>query len=102
MADMTKIDKTMKKKLSQEEIDDILISQADNDSEWEEPIHVRKTKPTNLSIPANLAARAAFLAHLHREPGIEEWIMRIIRERIELEEVAFVEAKRELIARERV
>ena len=99
---MTKIDKTMKKKLSQEEIDDILISQADNDSEWEEPIHVRKTKPTNLSIPANLAARAAFLAHLHREPGIEEWIMRIIRERIELEEVAFVEAKRELIARERV
>jgi hypothetical protein len=102
MADMTKIDKTMKKKLSQEEIDDILISQADNDSEWEEPILVRKTKPTNLSIPANLAARAAFLAHLHREPGIEEWIMRIIRERIELEEVAFVEAKRELIARERV
>jgi len=55
-----------------------------------------------LSIPANLAARAAFLAHLHREPGIEEWIMRIIRERIELEEVAFVEAKHELIARERL
>lgn len=99
---MTKIDKKKKKKLSREEIDDIVISQADNDSDWEEPIQVRKTKPTNLSIPANLAARAAFLAHLHREPGIEEWIMRIIRERIELEEVAFVEAKRDLIARERV
>lgn len=99
---MTKIDKKKKKKLSQEEIDDIVISQADNDSEWEEPIQVRKTKPTNLSIPANLAARAAFLAHLHREPGIEEWIMRIIRERIELEEVAFVEAKRELIAGDRL
>lgn len=99
---MIKKNKTKKKKLSEEEIDNIVISQADDDSEWEEPIHVRKTKPTNLSIPANLAARAAFLAHLHREQGIEEWIMRIIRERIELEEVAFVEAKRELIAKERV
>jgi hypothetical protein len=102
MAYMTKKNKTTKKKLSEEEIDNIVTSQADNGSEWEDPIHVRKTMPTNLSIPANLAARAAFLAHLHREPGIEEWIMRIIRERIELEEVAFVEAKRDLIANERV
>lgn len=94
--------KTMKKKLSEEKIDNIVISQADNDSEWEEPVHVHKTKPTSLSIPAGLAARAAFLAHLHREPGVEEWIMRIIRERIELEEGAFVDAKRELITKEKV
>ena len=100
---MTTKNKTKKKKLSEDAIDNIVISHADNDSEWEEPIQVRirKTKPTNLSIPDELAARAAFLAHLHRESGVEEWIMRIIRERIELEEVAFVEAKRELIAKER-
>ncbi|MEW6103314.1 MAG: hypothetical protein AB1630_05785 [bacterium] len=86
----------MKKKLSEEEIDKIVAEQADNDSAWEEPIHVRKTKPTSLSIPAEIAGRAAFLARLHREAGIEEWLMRIIRERIEIEEVAFVEAKHDI------
>ena len=94
--------KTMKKKLPKEEIDEIVVKQADNDSAWEEPIHVRKTKPTSLSIPADLAARAAFLAKLHRETSIKEWLMRIIRERIELEEVAFVEAKREIAAKRSV
>jgi len=92
---------TMKKKLSEEQIDDIVISQADDDSEWEEPVHVHKTKPASFSLPPALAARAAFLAHLHREPGVENWIMRIIRERVELEEGAFVEAKRELTGKER-
>ena len=91
----------MGKKISEEKIDDIVISQADNDSEWEEPVHVRKTKSTSLSIPAELAARAAFLAHLHKESGVEEWLMRIIRERVDLEEGAFVEAKRELITMEK-
>lgn len=94
--------KTMKKKLSEEQIDDIVISQADDDSEWEEPVHVHKTKPTSFSLPAGLAARAAFLAHLHREPGVEEWIMRVIRERVELEEGAFVEVKRELTGKEKI
>jgi hypothetical protein len=54
--------------------------QADDDSAWEKPIRVHQAAPASLSIPAELAARAAFLA----------------RERIELEEVAFVEAKRDL------
>ncbi len=35
----------MEKKLSEEQIDEIVISQVDNDSEWEEPVHVHKTKP---------------------------------------------------------
>ena len=47
-----------------------------------------------LSLPAELAARAAFLAHLHREKNVGEWLARIIKERVELEEVAFSEAKR--------
>ena len=98
---MTEKNKSTKKKLSEEEIDNRVIAQANNDSEWEEPVYVHKKTATHLSIPANLAARAAFFAHMHREPGIEEWIMRIIRERIEMEEVAFSEAKRELIANER-
>ena len=50
-------------------------------------------------LPGDLAARAAFLAKLHREGRLEEWLARIIRERVELEEVAFIEAKRELASR---
>ncbi|MFH1905858.1 MAG: hypothetical protein ABIL11_00490 [Chloroflexota bacterium] len=48
------------------------------------------------SIPPDLAARAAFLARLHRKTSVEEWLTRIIQERIELEEAAFTGAKQEL------
>ena len=78
------------------EIDQKVISHAREQSAWEKPVHVRRTKPASLSIPAELAARAAFLARLHREKGPEDWLTRIIRERVELEEVAFIEAKRDL------
>jgi len=48
-------------------------------------------------LPGDLASRAAFLAKLHKESSVEEWLVRVIRERIELEEV--VEAKRELASK---
>jgi hypothetical protein len=93
---------TMSEKLSEEEIDRIVVAQADDDSAWERPIYVCKTEPTSLSIPAELAARAAFLARLHREAGVEEWLTRIIRERVELEEAAFVGVKRDLTTKDSV
>lgn len=89
----------MGRKFSEEEIDKIVVEQADKDSAWEEPIHVRKKKSTSLSVPAEIAARAAFLAKLHRETNIEKWLIHIIRERIEIEEIAFVEAKRDMSAK---
>ena len=90
----------MKRKPSEEEIDKIVVAQADDDSAWEEPIQVQRAKEASLSIPAKLAARAAFLAKLHREKGLEGWLTRIIRERVELEEIAFAEVKRELQAKQ--
>ncbi|MFP4087317.1 MAG: hypothetical protein ACLFUL_11055 [Desulfobacteraceae bacterium] len=36
------------------------------------------------------------MAKLHREKETREWLTRIIRERVELEEIAFAEVKREL------
>ena len=84
------------KKLSEQEIDDAVAAQGDDDSAWEQPIHVRNTTPASVSIPADLAARATFLAKLHRDARVEQWLTRIIRERIELEEVAFAQAKREI------
>jgi hypothetical protein len=84
----------MERKLSEEEIDKSVVAQADDDSAWEKPIYVHRKELASLSIPAELAARAAFLARLHRQPSINEWLMHVIKERIELEEAAFVGAKR--------
>lgn len=93
---MTEMDKVMRKKPSEEEIDRIVVEQAEDDSAWEEPVRVHRDKAASLSFPSELVQRAAFLAKLHREKGAKEWLTRVIRERIELEEVAFAPAKREL------
>ena len=89
----------MKTNLSEVEIDKMVVAQANDDSAWEKPIRVRRTKSASLSIPAELAARAAFLARLHRKASVEEWLTHIIQERIELEEAAFVGVKHDLAAK---
>lgn len=93
MGHMSK-DKT--KKLSELEIDQIVAAQANDDTAWEKPIRVRRKKSASLTIPANLAARAAFLARLHRTQNVDDWLMHIIQERIELEEAAFIGVKQDL------
>ena len=95
---MSTKDKT-KKKLSEQEIDQMVTAQASNDSLWGKPIRVHRTKPTSLSIPADLAARATFLAQLHRTKSLEDWLTRVIQERVELEEAAFIGVKHDLAAR---
>ena len=82
--------------LDQEAIDQLVVSQANDDSAWEAPVQVSRSKPAALSLPGELAARAAFLAKLHREPGIDKWVERVVRERVELEEFAYAEAKKKL------
>ena len=95
---MSTKDKT-KKKLSEQEIDQIVTAQANNDSSWGKAIRVHRTKPASLSIPADLAARATFLAQLHRTKSLEDWLTRVIQERIELEEAAFIGVKQDLAAK---
>jgi hypothetical protein len=85
--------------LSEEQIDQIVVNQADDDSAWDDPVHVERTKPASLSIPADLAARAAFLAQVHRSESLDEWLTHVIRERVELEEAAFAGAKQELVTK---
>jgi len=99
MAAMELKKKYTRKRLSDNEIDKIVESQADDDSAWGKPKSVRRAKPAALSLPSDLAARAAFLARLHREKNVENWLARIIKERVELEEVAFSEAKRAMSLR---
>jgi hypothetical protein len=53
----------------------------------------------SLSLPGDLAARASFLARLHRKASVEQWLTHIIQERIELEEAVFSAAKQDLAVR---
>jgi len=82
--------------LNQEAIDRLVVSESEDDSAWEAPVRVRRSKSASLSLPGDLAARAAFLARLHREASLDKWVERIVRERVELEEFAFSEAKKML------
>jgi hypothetical protein len=82
--------------LGQEAIDRLVIAQSEDQSAWEPPIRVKKSKSASLSIPGGLAARAAFLARLHHEGKVDKWLERVIRERVELEELAFAEVKKQL------
>jgi len=82
--------------LSKDDIDDVVTSQAEDDSAWEEPIYVKRAVDEAFSLPADLAARASFLARIHRA-RVEEWLTRVVQERVELEEASFAEAKRALM-----
>ena len=92
--------KTPKKRkavtLDQEGIDRAVVSQAGDESAWEDAVRVQRSRPAALSLPGELAARAAFLAKLHREAGIDQWVERVVRERVEIEEFAFKETKKRL------
>ena len=76
-----------------------MTAQAQDDAAWEQAIRVQRTTPASLALSAELAARATFLAQLHHTPSVEEWLRRVIQERVELEEAAFVGIKRSLAAR---
>jgi len=91
----------LKKKLSEQEVDQLVVAQVNEDAAWGKLVRVRKAKAAVFSIPADLAVRAAFLARLHRKTSAEEWLRHIIRERVELEEAAFIGAKHDLAARTR-
>ncbi len=86
--------------MTQEEIDERVTAQSDDDSAWEPLVQVSR-KQAAIGLPGNLAQRAAFLARLHRERNLQTWIERVIRERVELEERAFTQARRELGAKPR-
>jgi len=84
--------------MRQDLIDERVIAEAHDDSAWEAPIEVRR-RGRSIDLSASLARRAAFLARLHREQNLNAWLERIVRERVELEERAFGEARRQMGAK---
>jgi hypothetical protein len=82
------------------EIDALVAAETEDNAAWEAPVSVQRGAPAALELPADLAARAAFLARVHHATGVAEWVTRVIRERVELEEGAFAAAKKEMAARQ--
>jgi len=60
------------KVISEEEIDRLATTQANDDSAWGKPVRVRKSNLSAVSLPAELASRAAFSARLHRQTSAQE------------------------------
>ena len=89
-------DRSTPKHVSENETDDIVVAQADDDSAWDEPIHATPGGSATLSVPSDLVARARFLARIHRKASVEDWLIGVIRDRVDLEEAAFTGLKREL------
>jgi hypothetical protein len=87
-----------KKVLTDEEIDELVVDQAGDETEWDKPVRVQRSESAAFSLSAELASRAAFFARLHRAANVEAWIEHIVQERLDLEEAAFAELKRELVA----
>lgn len=79
-------------------MDERVTGEAEQDSAWDAPVRV-SPQYAEIGLSAGLAQRAAFLARLHREQDLQTWVERIVRERVELEERAFTEMRRELSAR---
>jgi hypothetical protein len=83
-----------KRALSEEEIDGIVTAHADDESAWEEPVRVRPPKSMSLELPSELVVRAARCARVARAASVGEWIRRVVRERVELEEAASARPRR--------
>jgi hypothetical protein len=90
--------RTRKAIMTEEEIDNAVIAQSEDASAWEEPVHVKRKK-ASVSLPATLVERAAFFARLHREKSLDNWLKRIIQERLDIEEAAFSGFKKEMLAK---
>lgn len=84
--------------LLEEEIDNIIIAQADDDTAWDDAVPVHLEVPTSMSLPPEVAARAAFFAQLHKKSSVEDWLRSIIQERIDFEEAAFAGLKQALLS----
>ena len=82
MADMKK----HFKKFREEEVDDIVIREANDLTKWEEPIRVKAPQATSIQLSPQIIQKVKFLASVHKEREYQDWLKRIIEERIQLEE----------------
>ncbi|MDP2752921.1 MAG: hypothetical protein Q8P40_00790 [Nitrospirota bacterium] len=81
-----------KKRLTEEEIDRLIIAEADDMTKWEKPIAV---KPTSIRFSPLIIEKAKYLAKLHKARGYQTWLKQVVEERIKQEEKLLLDFKRE-------
>jgi aquaporin Z len=94
MANMSISDQLTQENLSEDAIDRLVESQADDESAWEMPIQINQ-QPISLSIPAELAVQARFLANLEQEQDVKKWLIEMIREQLDRKLMTFSKRKKE-------
>lgn len=85
-------DRLTQENLSDDAIDRLVESQADDESAWEMPIQV-KQQPISLSIPAEITAQARFLANLEQEQDVKKWLIEMIQEELSSKLMIFTNKK---------
>jgi len=83
------------KNLTEEEIDRMVIAEADDMSEWDKSVMV---KAASVRFSPLIIEKAKYLAKLHNISGYQAWVEQIVEERINLEEKLLSDFKRELKA----
>ncbi len=81
-----------KKRLTEEEIDRLIIAEADDMTKWGKPIAV---KPTSIRFSPLIIEKAKYLAKLHKARGYQTWLKQVVEERIKQEEKLLLDFKRE-------
>ena len=82
-----------RKKLTEEDIDELVIAEANDMVKWGKPVAVR---PTTIRFSTSVIEKAKYLAKLHNTRGYKTWLKQIVEERIKLEEELLSDIKRGL------
>ena len=82
-----------RKKLTEEDIDELVIAEANDMAKWGKPVAVR---PTIIRFSTSVIEKAKYLAKLHNTRGYQTWLKQIVEERIKLEEELLSDIKRGL------
>jgi len=85
-----------KRKLTEQEIDEIVIREADDINKWEEPISVKASGEASILLSPDTIRKAEYFARLHKYRGYQTWLKRIIEERIKTEEEILKDLKQRL------
>ncbi|MFQ5770035.1 MAG: hypothetical protein ACE5HX_05840 [bacterium] len=84
------------KKLKDEDIDEIVIKDANDLSKWENPIQVKAPQAISLRLSPELIQKIKILAKIHKKNNYHKWLEKIIEERINLEEELLESIRSEL------
>jgi hypothetical protein len=77
--------KKAKSKLTEREIDEIVVRQAGDDSAWGKPVHAKAISVVPISLSPKLIEKAKAIARRRRMKGYQSWMQRVIRDRIKEE-----------------